>query len=225
MEKNTIVIEIRQEVAIMLGWLVVGVVLVVVAFFIPEQTTEFWPSINAAGVVAGAYIVALLLYTLRRPLSLKARLTMGILSAFVLFEIAVNWSRQEVQSYWQKTEMLKTREMLGRGIMLHQIPGPLFNALNVYHQQGAKKREALGQVFQRLNPEAMVGANIHKPYYPQDSLKVFVQTLTDGEIVLVGQEAFVKGNDPQFKNFDGKRGMAQEAFVLTEKGITHESQN
>lgn len=225
MEKNTITIEIKREAAIMLVWLVVGVTLVTLGFLFGFDEKELWLSLNTAGIVTSVYLIALLFYALRKPLPLKTRVKVGIFSALVLVAIASTWIGQQEQARWQKATLLNIRGVIGRGIMLYQIPEPLLQTLETYHQQGAKRKESLGQVFQRLNPGAAVGLNIHKRGFPTDSLEVFVQSLNDRRIVLVGQEAFVKGKNPQFKNYDGRTGMIQEAFMLTEKGIVHESQN
>ena len=67
MEKNTVTIEIRQEVSITLLWIVAGVILVSAATFLTPVTTDLWPAANVAGIVAFAYLVALLINTLRKP--------------------------------------------------------------------------------------------------------------------------------------------------------------
>jgi hypothetical protein len=56
-------------------------------------------------------------------------------------------------------------------------------------------------------------------------MKVVVESLDPDRIVLVSQETSVKGRDPNFKNYDGKSGMVQERFILTEEGITYVSEN
>ncbi|MDZ7681229.1 MAG: hypothetical protein U5J63_05805 [Fodinibius sp.] len=38
-------------------WIIGGVLLTTVAFFIPEQAGSMWPSLMAASIVASAYLV------------------------------------------------------------------------------------------------------------------------------------------------------------------------
>lgn len=225
MEKNTIVIEIKRETAVMFVWLVVGVTLVTLGFLFGSKEKDLWPSLNTAGVLAGLYLVALIGYTVRKPLPVKSRIRMGIFSALMLVAIASTWSGQYKQTHWQRETLLNIREEIGRGVLAYETPDLLLKTLDGYYQQGGKKGESLGEVFQRLNPRAAVGANIQKQDIGTRDQKILVQSITDREIILIGQETIAKGKNPQFKNYDGSMGMMQEKFILTEKGIVHESQN
>ncbi|MBI3787766.1 MAG: hypothetical protein HY276_05855 [Ignavibacteriales bacterium] len=225
MEKTSIVIEIKQEVAIMLGWLVVGVMIVKGGFLFGSGGKDLWSALNTAGVCAGLYLVALIGYSLRKPLPVKSRITMGVFSALMLVAIASTWNGQYKQSHWQRETLLNIREVIGRGILAYEIPNLLLKTLDGYYQQGGKKSESLGEVFQRLNPRAIVGANIQKDDVGYRQQKIFVQAITNREVILIGQETVAKGKNPQFKNYDESMGMMQEKFILTEKGIVHESQN
>lgn len=225
MEKNNIVIEIKQEVAIMLGWLVVGVTFVTIGFLFGSKEKDLWSSLNTAGVFAGLYLVALIAYALRKPLPLKSRITMGIFSALMLVAIASTWNGQYKQSHWQRETILEIRKVIGHGIMAYEIPDLLLKTLDAYYQEGVKRQEPLDKVFQRLNPRALVGTDIQKEDIGKRQQRIFVQSITDREIILIGQETVAKGKNPQFKNYDGSIGMIQEKFILTEKGIVHESQN
>lgn len=225
MEKTTATIEIKQEVSIALLWIAAGVVAVSLAFFLTPRSAEFWPALDTAGVATGVYLIAFLTYALRKPLSTRLRILVAVIALAVLGCTAFMWLGTEDQSRWQAEQLMKIRAVIGRGIMYYEMPKPLLKSLEAYHQQGARKKESLADVFRKLQPGAAVGSNIHKPSWEGDSMKVIVEALDPDRIVLVSQETYVKGRDPNFKNYDGKAGMVQEKFVLTEKGITHVSEN
>ena len=63
------------------------------------------------------------------------------------------------------------------------------------------------------------------PEYEGAQPTTFIAAVSDHEIVLVGQEMYVNGRDPGFKNYDGKTGMLQARATLTEKGLKYESEN
>ena len=109
--------------------------------------------------------------------------------------------------------------------MSHQVPLPLLKTLAAYHQQGPKKKKTIGDVFREFYGGATVGSNIYKPQWEGDRLTIIVETLEPDRIALVSQETYVKGRDPNFRNLDGRVGMVQEKFILTERGITHVSEN
>lgn len=225
MEKDSITIEIKQEVSITLLWIVVGVILVSATFFLTPQTTELWPAINAAGIAAAVYLVALLGYVLRKPLAVRQRVLVGIIGILVIGCAAFTWMKREDQAHWQANQLMKIRAVIGRGIKFAEMPPLLLNTLDAYHRQGAKKSLTLADELKKQCPGAEVGANIHKPQSEWDELTIMVESLEPNRIVLVSQETHVKGRDPGFKNYDGKIGMLQEKFILTERGLTHVSEN
>jgi hypothetical protein len=225
MEKTTVTIEIKQEVSITLLWIAGGVIAVSSAFLLAPQSAELWPAANLAGVIAGVYLVALLLYALRKPLSAKLRILVGMVALVAMACTAFTWMRMEDQSRWQAEELMKIRAVIGRGIMKNEMPKPLLKTLEAYHQQGARKKKSLADVFRNLQPGVAACSNIHKPMWEGDPMRVIVETLDPDRIVLVSQETYVKGRDPNFKNYDGKTGMVQEKFILTERGISHVSEN
>jgi hypothetical protein len=225
MEKTTITIEIKQEVSLLLLWLAGGIIFVSIAFFIPAQTTDLWPQFYAAGIAATVYVIVLLLYAVRKPVSMKARVIATACFLLTLGAIIFSSIQMDKQSHWQADKILQIRGTIGRGVMMNKMPPPLFKTLKAFHEQGSIKKETIGQIFQRLNDNASAGSNITKPIYEGDSLKVFIKTLEPDRVELVSQETYVKGKNPQFDNYNGQKGMIQEKCILTARGITYESEN
>jgi len=225
MEKESVTIEIKQEVSITLLWIVAGVILVTATFFLIPQGKELWPAINGAGIAAFIYLIALLAYVLRKPLPTRPRLVVGIIAVVVIGCTAFSWERMQDQSYWQADLLMKIRAVIGRGIMIYEMPPPLLKTLDMYYRQDTKGAKTLAEVFRQLYPGATAGTNIHKSEGEWDKTTVIVETLEPDRIVLVSQEAFVPGRDSTFRNYNGQTGMLQEEFTLTERGITHVSEN
>jgi hypothetical protein len=225
MEKESITIEIKQEVSVTLLWIVAGVILVSAAFFLAPQSIELWPALNAAGIAAALYLAALLFYVLRKPLPGRPRIVVGIVAVVVISSAVFSWTRMQDQTQWQANQLMKIRAVIGRGVKVTEIAHPLLKSLDAYHLQGTRKANTLADEFRKMYPGVVAGSNIFKPRWEGDDMTIMVETLDPDRIVLLSQETFVKGRDPQFKNYDGKTGMIQEKFVLTEKGITHVSEN
>jgi hypothetical protein len=225
MEKNTVTIEIKQEVSITLLWIVFGVIVVSLVFFLTPPAMELWPSLNAAGIAGVVYLIAMLIYALRKPLEMRTRVLIGIATIVVIALGAFTWVRMEDQTRWQAETLMKVRGIIGRGVMVHDMRGATLETLDeFYHQRGVNK-ESLADIFRRQNTGAAVGSNIHKPEWGGDQWQVLVTKLEPAMIELVSQETFVKGRDLQFKNHNGQVGMIQAKCILTEKGITYVSEN
>ena len=130
MEKTTVTIEIRQEVSVTLLWIVAGVVFVSGAFFLAPRSSELWTAINYAGVAAVLYLVALLIYVLRKPLAMSHRLWMGI-GALVAIGLAASiWMRMESHAHWQAETLMRIRGVIGRGVMRHEMTTAALYALD-----------------------------------------------------------------------------------------------
>lgn len=209
-----------------LRWLIGGTVLLAAAFFLPGTSTEHWVNLNMAGIIASVYLLALLFYALREPISRKTRIIAWVVSIVVLASLATMWTGMDATTHWQKDQILKIKQVISRGIIASEVPfEKLIPTLKAYYAQGSKKKETLGQLFQRLNPKAVANADLHERQWEGDSLSVFVHTINDSTIILVAQEAYGKGRNPSFTNYNGRTGMVQETFILTPTGIRHESEN
>lgn len=209
----------------MILWLLGGIVVVSVAFFLPGQSTQMWPQINYAGIAGALYIVALVAYTTRNPFPKKQRFIAWSCTIILGGAVAVWWMGMDSTTHWQRERLREIRTVISRGVIQGTVPQTMVQSLEIYHKQGTKKKENLGQIFRRLTPLATQGANIHLPLSIDDSLSVFVQTLENDRVMLVAQEAYVPGRSAGFKNYDGRIGRIQERFTLTEKGVSHESEN
>jgi hypothetical protein len=206
-------------------WLLSGIAAVTLAFFIPPNSPELWPSLNVAMIPAVLYILALGFFTLRSPITLKARIIAWVSIALVGIATYVSWTGMDAQSHWQHNQLLKIQTVITRGALLSVAPPLELNTLKEYHKQGSKKKESLGQIFQRQNNGVTVGANLYKAFNTGDSTSIVIKSLSDNEVVLLGLHPFSRGRNPDFKNYNGNVGMVQELFTLTEKGIVYESEN
>jgi hypothetical protein len=208
----------------MLLWLVVGIVLVATAFFIPGESIELWPSLNASGIAAGIYLVALVAYTMRAPFPRKTRIVTWACFLLTSGAVLIAWTGMDSTSHWQRRTLVEIRRTIGQGIMQATIRDTLFRVLELYYAQEPKKKESVGLIFQQLHPGMRAGTHF-PPEYEGAQPTTFIGAVSDHEIVLVGQEMYVKGRDPGFKNYDGKTGMLQARATLTEKGLKYESEN
>ncbi|MFH0991417.1 MAG: hypothetical protein V1799_15525 [bacterium] len=233
MEPETITIEINRETAQILSWLVVGVVLVSIAFFIPPESTELWPGLNLAMQVAAIYLLILLTYILREPIRKLHRSVMWLIFLFVLGATFYLSYRFEEKSKWHGQQLHRILGVIKDGIRTAEAPKILLNTLEAYHRKQMKQQKNLAETFKTLYPKAEVGGNLFiSDYFPgyfwghnENPLRIFLHSLEPGTIVLIAMDKFQEGKDPLFKNYDGKSGRSQCRYTLTEKGITYVTEN
>ena len=226
MEKNTVTIEIKQEVSVTLLWIVGGVIVVSAVFLVTPPSPELWPALNAAGIAGAFYLLAMTAYALREPLITRLRVWVGLAVVIILALGAFTWTRMQQETEWQAETIMKVRGTIGRGVMRYGIMSTTaINTLYDFYRQRGAKKESLADVFRRRYEGAAPGLNIHKPEWDGDVRQVIVARLEPGLIELVSHETYVKGRDPLFRNYNGQFGMMQERGTLTEKGIVYVSEN
>jgi hypothetical protein len=210
-------------------WLLAGILLPYAAFYLLGSANDHWASLNIAGVVSLIFLMVLLGYFMRSSFSIKTRIITW--TAFVLFAAVgvVGWRGMEDLSKYQRRTLMEIHTMITNGILQEELHTPLQKTLATYYGQLGKKKETLGQVFQRLYPSGKVGENIHDVHQADpkgdDSLRVVVTTVSDNEVGLVGYHYFSRGRNKEFKNYNGRFGFVQAKAVLTEKGVHYESEN
>jgi len=206
-------------------WMFGGIILVSLAFFLPAQTVEVWPSLNAAGIAALIYIIALLVYVLRNPIPIKHRIVIGVAAFFSVIGLGAHWTGMLTTTQWQQNRLLGMKSIAVRGTMISDAPIRLLSVLEQYHTQGKIKKLSLAKTFLQQHPQAVIGSNIYTSSVGEDSTRIFVTTLSDSIIVLTASHAFARGRIADFLPYWGRKGTLQERFILTEKGVRHESDN
>lgn len=204
-------------------WFVIGAVAVTAAFFLATDPVDPWPAVEAGTIAGSLVMLAVAIYATRKPFPRKSRI--GILLFTLLFIVAAGSFSMKLKetTNWQKSQLLKILGVIQRGIFDSQIPDPMLTTLERYHRQ-TKKRKSIGDVFREVMPGVTVGKDIFSGG-ASDSLRLFVAAISDDQIVLIGEPSWGSGRDPDFTNYDGKKGLVQERAVLTVKGVTYESQN
>ena len=126
---------------------------------------------------------------------------------------------------WQQNRLLGMKSIAVRGTMISDAPIRLLSVLEQYHTQGKIKKLSLAKTFLQQHPQAVIGSNIYTSSVGEDSTRIFVTTLSDSIIVLTASHAFARGRIADFLPYWGRKGTLQERFILTEKGVRHESDN
>jgi hypothetical protein len=206
-------------------WMLIGTVLVSSSFFIPSPTLEVWPALNAAGIAAVLYLAVMLVYILRNPIPRKQRLIIGVAAIVSVVALGTHWKGMQNTTHWQQGQLLEIHSVIVRGILLSQGPTMLLSVLEDYEAQGNKKNKPLSQIFLKKYPDAKIGANIYVAPFGADSSRLFVTMVTDTMIVLTGSHPYSHGRTAAFLPFRGRQGAIQERYILTQKGVRHESDN
>lgn len=206
-------------------WMLGGIILVSIAFFLPAKTVELWPALNAAGIAALVYLIAFLVYILRNPIPTKHRIIIGVAALISVIGFGAHWTGTMNTTLWQKNRLLSNKSLVVRGVMISDAPIRLLSVLEEYHAQGRIKKLSLAKVFLQKYPQSQIGSDIYESSVGEDSTRIFLTTLSDSTIVLTASHPFARGRAADFYPSWGQKGAIQERFILTQKGVRHESDN
>jgi hypothetical protein len=211
----------KSSLTVTLWWTLTGILIVSVAFIVGLKG-GLWTAIDAAGIVAGLYLIVLTLSVVRKPLSWRARLWAYVVVAFGLGAVAFLWYRSQVSIGQQAALRRLQYTEQTRGNMVSTMTERLRQTLKDYYHRERNGQETLREIFVRQNPALKEGEKENLEFIGQWSL-VIGQQATDS-VVLVAQADY-KGRRPDFKNQDGAAGFVQEKVILTRKGIVRVSEN
>ena len=208
-------------------WIITAIVLLLAAFvgrFL--QTGEIWDAMNAAGIVSLVYVVGLLYSYTRPPTNTRQRWIVISVAGLLILGVAVHWITMYTQTRWQYITLHTIHKTIFHGIVSDNMHGRAIRAFSEFHTQSEKNKKSLGEIFQKGNPLLHPEISLlDTGSAASEGIWVYVASISDSEIVLIGQALFIDGEDPSFQNFTGKRGMTQDRLRLNTQGIFYEIQN
>ncbi|MBI3195254.1 MAG: hypothetical protein HYZ34_12440 [Ignavibacteriae bacterium] len=206
-------------------WLLIGIASVSISFFLAASPGDLWQSVNAAGLTAAVYLLGLLIFTLRKPFSFSTRIISWLVAITVCVSLAFAWRTQDEQCHWQQRQLRVILQRISSGILHAQIYDTLLLQFQQYHSQEPTLRKPIGRLFYDAHPGISEGSNFYHPPEDWDSTRIYLHTLTDSSIVVIGRYTYTKGLNPVFENYDNRKGKFQVRATLTEKGIEYVREN
>lgn len=207
-------------------WIIGGVVLTTIAFFIPEQSGSMWPSVIASAIVAFLYLGFFSAVWLKEIESSTKRKAIAVtFSVLFVFSIA-----SAVISYEGSVRQIEVLENI-RG----QLEGDIL--YNYMHEPLIK---TLGDFYSEENSESNIGALFTSRYDSlitedgdfefgsrngDQTLYLYVAENSADSVVVIGESTYLKGENKDFSNYSGNAGRYQVQGILTSKGINYERQN
>jgi hypothetical protein len=205
-------------------WCAVGCAAVLTSFFF-SPGDNIWMSLETAGIAAAFYLLALITFTMRAPFPGRTRVVTWGLFLAISAGIAFTGSEAYKTSCIEENNLEQARLSNSRGVMLDEMPRVLLQVLQTYYAQTPDHRKSIGEIFRELHCDYVPGCNINPPFVEKEKTVIYVSTVSDHEIALVGQELSVRGNDLSFRNYDGRVGMVQARAILTPQGVRYETEN
>jgi hypothetical protein len=180
-----------------------------------------------AGIAAGAYLIALFLFTLRAPIPLWARIGTMVSALCVASAMGMAWkdSHALVRLGIDRNTQFETR--FNRQMFEQVIRDSLIVVLRDYHAQTVSHRTGLWPLVARTFPFHDQSAVLRLPFYvhADSSVVLFVELRSDTMVVMRAYNRFLAGRDSAYANPNGLHGRIESSYILSPGGIRYDVRN
>lgn len=222
----------EKETKLLIG----GIVIAGIGFFIPFYFGKIWLGLFIA-LLTGIIFLGRLLILSKDEFESKTvyRIVYGLAILVVLFN-AIAFANDYGNRNFQKDLLLEIRKTIDKGITKADIQEKLMYVLGQYHQND---RESIVSTFRDLMPEQLGEEGVYvsdhdlrTAEYPDvqqredDNINHFYEVGEEEDEIRVFVVTEVSlGEDPEYKNYDGKTGQFEMMFTLNKEGVHYEVLN
>lgn len=207
-------------------WMVGGVALVSIVFFIPDQSAGIWPSVLWGTVAALLYTVVFSIRWLKEISASKKRVTFGVMLSVLVICSGIFATISYNNSQRQEKVLTDIRSFIEENIAYSHIRGPLSKTLRAYYADEDGTGE-IGELFISRYDSLITseGRYLYSGSSGDQTLQIYLAESTADSVVLIGESSYLEGTDSSFENFSGEKGQYQVKGILTEQGVVYEQSN
>ena len=205
-------------------WMIGGILLAVIAFFIPEQSGSMWSSVIASATVALLYLGIFLAVWLPQINSTTKRKAIAV-TFTVIFVFSIASAVISYESSVRQRKMLKDIRTTVETSMAHSLIQE--SLIKTMARFDSNSDQNVGNVFTSCY-DSLITEDSLFAYGARDedqTLYLYLVQATADSVVLVGESRYIEGQESDFENFSGKKGDFQVQGILTRKGVDYERQN
>jgi hypothetical protein len=126
---------------------------------------------------------------------------------------------------WQHDQMVMIRDRMQRSFMVSALYDRATPVFGTFHGQHFPENKSMTEVFAESYPEIVErGAPVLLDSL-DSGVKVYAKSTWGAMVVLTSVSSVGHGEDPEFRNVDGRHGYLQSCLRLTPEGMVYEVQN
>ena len=200
---------------------------IVVATFVGTfyYAGDIWAATNAAGIVSLLYVL-IFLYRLTRPpmLPKQRRWVLGV-ATVIIAGTTFFWAGMYSTTTWQAETLHTIHKVIFHGVAIDLLKARGLKILSAYASQVEPRKLSVGEIFKKQTVYANLDSSIIE-LAGDNQYRLFAAAVTDTQVIIVCQQILrIDGERNDFKNFDGRSGMAQDRLAVTKRGLVYEIQN
>ncbi len=207
-------------------WVVVSSALVTVAFVATYLATHnTWDAAIAGGLVALVCFAGFFYRITRPPMTPRQRWWISGISLVVVVGTVIHWNVMYTMTNYQYHLLHTIHKVIIHGIAKAMFQDEGRRTYVRYVDQRKRGNPSVGDAFRKVaRYDGSDSTRLNTDAWQQ--MKMYVAAVTDTEVVLVIQDSItVDGENPTFRNYDGRVGMVQDRLRITKMGFVHETEN
>jgi len=208
-------------------WVGIGIIVTLVAFFIPEQSGSIWPSVIASSIAALIYLLVLMIMMLPKITSSSKRKVIGWTLSLVIFGSAVSAIISYVGTQRQADTLSEIRYTIDSKVAELFVKKPMLKTLQAYHAEKRADNSSIGSLFVQKYDSLITEDSLfaHEGISDNEMLTIYLAKANADGIVLITESSYIDGKNANYQNFSGAKGQYQTKGVLTTKGVHYERTN
>jgi hypothetical protein len=206
-------------------WLFAGCIFVSLPFYLFYDPYTLWPSLYASGIAAAVYLVALLIYFLRKRPGKIMSVVVSAIVVLLLVTSVLHWRSMDTMTAWQRAQLGRIRTVISDNILVSEdVCDRSLTVFAAYHSQPGTKKNIVPLFAE------MYGGKIRNGFFPSantqgDHTRRYVRYQGDTAVALISVDTVAHGISPAFANFNGSRGRLQTTTIITAEGVRYERNN
>ena len=207
-------------------WVVVSSILVALAFvgtFLATAST--WDAAIAGGLASLIFVGGLIYRITRPPMNVRQRWWIAGASSVIIVGTCLYWNVMYTMTNYQYNTLHTIHKVIVHGIAKAMFQEEGSKTFIRYVEEWKRGHRSVGRAFREVSRfDESDSTRLNTDSW--EHLRMYVATVSDTEVVLIVQDSInVDGENPNFRNFDGRVGMTQDRLRITPTGFAHEIQN
>lgn len=187
--------------------------------------------ITCAASMGAAFIgLSLIIKDSARTFSKKIRITVYALFVLSTAIFSIGFVNSYLGGLWQQDALLDVGGVIGMSTLQVKLEDISIKTIKEYYYGGAKGGRKISEAFNSLYPlkknNPAVVDTIDDGSVPKKIMGIiYMDSISDNKIVLVGKCIVFRGIDHNFQNYSGGTGKVQSRITITPAGRVYEIQN
>ncbi|TYP94046.1 hypothetical protein LX73_1769 [Fodinibius salinus] len=207
-------------------WIIGGLAITVLAFFIVDRSGSIWPAVITASIVGTIFIIGFAFRWIGEINSSLNRKAIILVLAVMLLGSSVYATLIYIDSNNQHDRLTHIRTHIEKEILSTYVQKPLLKTLRDY-QTSEDAKQNIDETFYARYDSLVQDRELMIAALDESDLTTafYVYKANADTLIIAGESSILDAKSGDFQNASGAQGRFEMHGILTPKGISYERRN